>query len=281
MRLSAIGLSTLVLAAGSASALAAVRVAHLSPDTPAVSVFLGPAGGPLGQVGTGLTYGQFLPSQGSTGAYVPVPTGNYDARVDAPSLGAAGNGAITITNAALDGNTNYTIAAVGTLSALLAPSLQPTTAGLQAQVYVDDNTIAPGQARIRFIHASANTPAVDIVLDADGVNSAADPTLFGNVARFASGGYITVPAGTYQLDAYLNNRSVLATPALNNLALTVEANTVYTVWAVGLNGLVGQPPIDGSQALGMLVTVDAIPAPGAAGLLAGLGLLAARRRRVA
>lgn len=281
MRLSAIALSTLVLAAGSASALAGVRVAHLSPDTPAVSVFLGPAGGPLAQVGTGLTYGQFLPAQGSTGAYVPVPTGNYDARVDAPSLGAAGTGAITITNAALDGNTNYTIAAVGTLNSLLNPAQAPTTAALAAQVYVDDNTITPGQARIRFIHASANTPAVDIVLDADGVNDAADPTLFPNVARFASGGYITVPAGTYQLDAYLNNRGILATPALNNLSLTVNANTVYTVWAVGLNGLVGQPPADASQALGVLVTVDAIPAPGAAGLLAGLGLMAARRRRVA
>lgn len=279
MRRSVAALPAVVLLAAAASALAGVRVAHLSPDTPAVSVFLGPAGGPLAQVGTGLTYGQFLPAQAGTGAYVPVPTGSYDARVDAPSLGPAGTGAITISNAALDGNTNYTIAAVGTLNALLNPGQTPTTAALTSQVYVDDNTITPGQARIRFIHASANTPAVDIVLDADGVDNAADPVLFPNVARFATGGYITVPAGTYQLDAYLNNRAVLATPALNNLALTVQANTVYTVWAVGLNALVGQQPADASQALGVLVTVDAIPTPGAAAAMAVLGLAAVRRRR--
>jgi hypothetical protein len=267
------------VAIGVSIAPAGVRIAHLSPDTPAVSVLIGPGGGPLAEIGSGLTYGQFLPPQGTTGAYVPVPTGVYDARVDAPSLGAAGTGAITITGAALDGNTNYTIAAVGTLGSLLNPAGAPTTAALTSRVYVDDNTIAPGQARIRFIHASANTPAVDIVLDADGVNDAADPTLFANVDRFASGGYITVPAGTYQLDAYLNNRGILATPALNNLSLNVQANTVYTVWAVGLNGLVGQQPADAAQALGVLVTVDAIPAPGAAGLLAGAGLLALRRRR--
>lgn len=267
------------LAAGSLAsvALADVRVAHLSPDTPAVNVRFGGAGGPLSTIISGLTYTNLAPSTPAPGNYLPVPTGNYDIRVDAPSLGAAGTGAISVDNLPLNGSTNYTIAAVGTLGSLLAPDAN--TAPLQPQVYVDDNTIAPGQARVRFIHASANTPNVDIVLDANGINEPGDAVLFGNVARFATGGYLTLNPGTYQLDAYLNNRSILATPALNNLSLTVEANRVYTVWAVGLNGLVGQLPADPSQALTVAVTVDAVPAPGAAGLLAMAGLLVARRRR--
>lgn len=267
------------LAAGSLAsvALADVRVAHLSPDTPAVNVRFGGAGGPLSTIISGLTYANLAPSTPAPGNYLPVPTGNYDIRVDAPSLGAAGTGAISVDNLPLNGSTNYTIAAVGTLGSLLTPDAN--TAPLQPQVYVDDNTIAPGQARVRFIHASANTPNVDIVLDANGINEPGDAVLFGNVARFATGGYLTLNPGTYQLDAYLNNRSILATPALNNLSLTVEANRVYTVWAVGLNGLVGQLPADPSQALTVAVTVDAVPAPGAAGLLAMAGLLVARRRR--
>jgi hypothetical protein len=272
-------LSAALVAVGTSLAQGGVRVAHLSPDTPAVNVRFGGAGGSLSEIITGLTYSNLAPAQGTTGAYLPVPTGSYDIRVDAPSLGAAGTGAITVNSLALDGSTNYTIAAVGTLGSLLNAGQRPTTAELQPRVYVDDNTIAPGQARIRFIHASSNTPEVDIVLDADGVNSSSDPVLFGNVARFASGGYITVAPGTYQLDAYLNNRSVLATPALNNLSLTVQANTVYTVWAIGLNGLVGQLPANASENLGVAVTVDAIPGPGAAGLMLGAGVFAARRRR--
>lgn len=257
-----------------AVALSAVRVAHLSPDTPAVNVRFGPAGGPLATIITGLEYGSLAPASG----YLPVPTGSYDARVDAPSLGAAGTGAISVDGLALDGNTNYTIAAVGTLAALLDSSLTPATAPLQPRVYVDDLTSVPGQARVRFIHASANTPAVDIVLDSNGVNEPTDPVIFGNVARFDSGGYLTLAPGSYQLDAYLNDRNVLSTPALDNLLLNLEAGFVYTVWAVGLNSLVGQQPGQG-QALGVVVTVDAVPAPGFAGLLAAGGLLAARRRR--
>lgn len=256
--------------------MADVRIAHLSPDTPAVNVRAGVSGGTLLPLLNGLTYPNLAPDQGTTGAYLPLPTGSYDIRVDAPSLGV--NGAISVDGLAIDGGTNYTIAAVGTLGSLLTPS--PLTSPLQAQVYVDDRTIAPGQAKIRFIHASANTPAVDIALDADGVSSGTDPLLFTNVARFASGGYITVPAGTYQLDAYLNDRGVLATPALDNLSLAVNADTVYTVWAIGLNGLVGQLPADPSQALGVAVTVDAVvPEPATLGFVASAGMLALRRTR--
>jgi MYXO-CTERM domain-containing protein len=275
MRSAMLAVTAVLAAAG--SSYAGVRVAHLSPDTPAVNVRFGAAGGPLSTIINNLTYTNLAPAQGSTGAYLPVPTGSYDIRVDAPSLGAAGTGAISVNSLALNGSTNYTIAAVGTLGSLLN-NTGPVTAPLQPQVYVDDNTIAPGQARIRFIHASANTPAVDIVLDQAGNNNPGNPVLFGNVARFASGGYITVPAGTYKLDAFLNDRSILSTPALNDLSLTVAADTVYTVWAVGLNALVGQQPTAG-QELGVAVTVDAIPSPSAAGLLALAGIAAARRRR--
>jgi MYXO-CTERM domain-containing protein len=51
----------------------------------------------------------------------------------------------------------------------------------------------------------------------------------------------------------------------------VANNTVYSVWAMGLVNSTATP-------LQAVVTVDAVPAPGAAAVL-GLGLLGLTRRR--
>jgi hypothetical protein len=253
------------------TASAGVRVAHLSPDTPAVNVRFGAAGGALSEIITGLEYPGFAP--GAVASYLPVPTGSYDIRVDAPSLGAAGTGAISVDGVALDGNTFYTVAAVGTLSSLLTPN--PLVRPLQPLLLVDDNTIDPAAARLRFVHASADTPAVDIVAVLAGGTRL---QLFDGVATLTSGGYVTVPAGTYTIEAYLDSGTgFTGSPALTVPGVSVDIGTVYSAYAIGLSGL-GQNPGPG-QDLRVALSVDAIPEPGMLGWLAPAGALLVRRRR--
>lgn len=202
-----------------------------------------------------------------------MPTGVYDFRVDAPSLGDAGTGAIVVNGVALDGNLSYTVAAVGTLSALLAPN--PAVRPLQALLLVDDNTIDPTGARLRFVHASADTPAVDIVALLPGGERL---QLFDAVATLTSGGYVTVPAGMYTIEAYLDSGAgFVGSPALVIPGVSVDAGTVYTAFAAGLSGL-GQTPNTG-QGLSVVLAVDAIPEPAALGVLAPAAVLVVRRRR--
>lgn len=218
-----------------------VRVFHASPDAPAVDVVVNDGNPPAIQN---------LAFRSATG-YLTLPASTYNFKVR--PAGLPGPDVINA-NVPLAANTTYTVAAINTLG-----SITPA-------VYVDNNTLDPLNARIRFIHASPNAPAVDIGLQGGGV-------LFSNVTFSNSGGYISVPGGTYNLEVRLAGTStvVLPLPGVN-----VSNNAVYTAWAVGLVGGAG------SQALGAQITQDAvIPAPAAIPtLLAGVAF-AARRRRVA
>lgn len=242
-------LSTAAVLATASIAAADVRVAHLSPDTPAVDVLAGAAGSsdPKGLLFDAAMY------PGVTG-YVPVPTGSYDIDVVLDSDNSVVG--IDVDNFAIDGDTDYTIAAVGLLSG---------TPSLQALPLVDDNTINVANARVRFVHAGSNAPAVDI--DAVGVG-----TVFDDVEQFTSGGYISVPAGSYDFDVLLSgDRAAGSVLDLDGIAL--DAGTVYTVYAIGLVGSTETP-------LSALISVDAVvPEPATAGVLGAASLLLLRRRK--
>lgn len=237
-------LGSLTLALGATNALGGVRVVHASPDTPPVDVYVNTA------PGAGAPAITNLPFRSATG-YVPLPTASYRFRVT-PS-GATSPVPIDAT-ASIDGSTDYTIAAIGLLSG--TPAISPL-------VLVDDNTIDPLNARVRFVHASPDAPAVDIFA-AGGATPIWDAVTFGN-----SGGYRTIPGGSYNLEVRLDAGGGLA---LSIPGVTFDAGKVYTVFAVGRvgNGTLAAQPF-----------VDAIPAPGAGMLLAGSGLLLLRRRRSA
>lgn len=234
-------LCAIALSAGLATAALAqnanVRVIHASPDAPAVDVLVNNSPAFTNLAFTGVT------------SYASLPAAMYNVQVV-----PAGQPGPAVINAdlALSGNTDYSVLAVNRL------------ANIEPLVLVDDNTIARGQARVRFVHASPDAPAVDIAL-------AGGPVLFSNIAFREIGDYLTVGAGAYDLEARIAGTM--------NVALSVPGaffarDTVYTVYAMGLVG--------GTPSLQAIVSVDAIPAPGvaAAFALAGLGLTARRRRTV-
>ena len=130
---------------------------------------------------------------------------------------------------------NVTLAAVG-----LAPALE-------ALVLVDNNTApAAGMARVRFVHASPDAPAVDIAIKGG-------PVVLPNIAYkdFAEG---EVPAGTYDLEVRVAGSS---TVALFLPGTKIDAGKIYTVFA---EGTVTGPDGNKLQAVWASVAPSAPPA---------------------
>lgn len=112
----------------------------------------------------------------------------------------------------------------------------------------DDLTPPPaGQAKVRFVHASPDAPAVDVA-----VTGAATP-IFANVAFRSATNYETVAAGTVDLQvrAAGSNNVVLTVPGV-----TLTGGATYTIYAVGLAE--GEPAL---QALLAVESVGGVPVP--------------------
>lgn len=193
-----------------------VRVVHASPDAPAVDVLV-----------NGSAAFTNAPFKGITN-YASLEAGTYS--VDVVPTGATEPKVISA-NLTLDADKDYTVVAVGKL------------ADIEPLVLVDNNAMpAAGKAHVRFVHASPDAPAVDIAVK-DG------PVLFPNVAFKGVGDYLPVDAGTYDLEVRLAGTETVALPVNG---LTLEAGTVYTVFAMGLAGgeptLVAVPSVDAKAA---------------------------------
>ncbi len=182
---------------GPASSTAFVRVAHLSPDAPAVDVWV-----------DGTRVLRNVPFKAFS-SYLQVPAGNRQVQVT-----PAGATTPVVINAALDvsAGTYYTVAATGVLA-----SIAPT-------VLVDDPLTDKDAARIRFIHAGPDAPPVDITLT-DGT------VLFGNVAFTGSRDFITTPAGSYDLQVRVAGTDTVVL-TFNDVTLT--SGSIYSVFASGL-----------------------------------------------
>jgi hypothetical protein len=115
-----------------------------------------------------------------------------------------------------------------------------TLANIEPLLLQDDNNPAPMPfARVRFVHASPDAPAVDVKV-VDG------PFLFRNVSFKGVGDYMQVPAGTYNLEVRVAGTS---TVALSLPAVKLDGGTTYTVYAIGFAG-------GGSPALTAAVSLD-------------------------
>ncbi len=193
---------------------ARVRVAHFSPDAPAVDVYANGnfilAGVPFGAISN----------------YLTVPSGDYQVQV-APQ-GAGAEAAVIDEMLTLAPGTWITVAAANNV------------ANIQPLVFRDPEPIpAADVAKVRAYHASADAPKrVDIAPDGSGKKKAAIKKL-----RFGKGSRVLeLPAGTIDLDIRQPNKKKVL---LDIPPLDLEAGKVYSVFAVtGPDGVTVIPNVD-------------------------------------
>lgn len=255
----------LVPKAASASAASSgtgwVRLAHLSPNTPAVDVYLYSFGDPAAElVLHHVGYGVVSP-------YESLAAGDYTVAMRAAGAAATTKPVLSASLTVAPGGA-YTVAGLGPES------------GLRLQVLKDQLSTPPGKALVRVIQASLQQHAATVTWNGK-------PTVtnlsFGSVSS-----YQVVSPGTATLRVSGGSESADAT-------ITLAAGTVHTLVVLdGSKGLVldnfldaagsGDAPA-GSAATGFGGTTPRVPSPmpwlyliGAGFLLAAVGGLAACRR---
>lgn len=177
---------------------ACINVVHVSPDAPAVDVYLN------GEVALeGLEYGSFSD-------WVAVPAGEHQVQVTA--AGEAPDTAVIDAMVTLDEGTAYQIAATGLL-ADITPQIYP----------VNLTSVDEDSARLRVIHASPDAPAVDVAV-ADG------DVLVSNLEFPNASEFLTVPADTYDLEVRPTGTTDVA---LELPGVELEAGMAYDVFAIG------------------------------------------------
>ena len=168
-------------AAGSASATAPasshvgwLRLAHLSPNTPAVDVYLYSFGNPSALVVVPhVTYG-------TVSAYKAVPVGEYTVAMRGAGAPASSKPVLSTTVNIAQGKA-YTVAGMGPAK------------GLRLQVLQDRLTTPPGKALIRIIQASLEQPKVTV--------TAGSHVLAHSLAFAAVTSYQEVSPGTWNVHA--------------------------------------------------------------------------------
>ncbi|WP_243089824.1 DUF4397 domain-containing protein [Thermus neutrinimicus] len=197
---------------------AMVRVAHLSPDAPAVDVLVN------GQRAiTNLAFKEITP-------YIPLPAARVRVQV-VPT----GQDAPVVIDAELDLREGiyYTVAATGFLASIRPQVYTDALAGLFPRA---------GFARVRVVHTSPDAPAVDVAVKGG-------PVLFQNLPFPRASQYLVVAAGTYDLEVRVAGTT---TVALELPGVTLESGKTYTVFAVGSvrDGTLTVVPVVDAAALG-------------------------------
>jgi hypothetical protein len=199
-----------------------IRLAHLSPNTPAVDVYLYSFGDTNAMIVLHhVAYGTVSP-------YESVQAGDY-------SVAMRGAGASPTSQPVL--STSVTIAAG---HAYTVAGMGPES-GLRLQVLEDKLTTAPGQAEVRVIQASLKQQVVTVTLGS---------TVLASGLKFASvSDYQPVSPGTQSV-------TVSSSGGTANSSVTLAAGTVHTLVVLdGASGLEvvnledasgsGQPPAGG------------------------------------
>lgn len=237
-------LAAIAIMAGSTTAAAAapatgenglLRLAHLSPDTPAVDVYVDAVADPeAGIVLEGVGYG-------AVSDYQDVPPGAYTV-----SMREAGadpeTPPVLSTTVEVAGGTARTVAGVGLFADL----------GLQV---IEDSLETPpaGQARVRVLAGAANADSIDLTL-ADGTEVAA------GVDFAATSEYVDVPAGTSALQVSAGG------DAPTELPVELEAGSVYSLVVLDEeDGLTVTPVLDAAGSAVMPVGGVETGAGGTAG----------------
>jgi Domain of unknown function (DUF4397) len=137
------GAASAAAAAPASSSVGWIRLAHLSPNTPAVDVYLYSYGDPSAMtVLKSVAYGDVSP-------YMKLATGEYT--VAMRGAGAkSGSAPVLSTNVQVKAGGAYTVAGMGPAS------------GLRLEILTDQLTTPPGQALVRVIQASLHENQVTV-----------------------------------------------------------------------------------------------------------------------
>jgi hypothetical protein len=254
-----------VATASAATGTGWIRLAHLSPNTPAVDVYLYSFGDSSAQIVLHhVAYGTVSP-------YEQVPTGDYTVAMRAAGASATSAPVLSASVDVVAGKA-YTVAGLGPES------------GLRLQVLDDQLATAPGKALVRVIQASLKQSVVSVNWGGDMLQSSLK---FGVVSS-----YQTVSSGTATLTVSGGGDTATA-------SVPLAAGTVHTLVVLdGPKGLQIDDLLDaagsgtdpaGAAATGfggMAPRAPSSPLPWLAAIGAGLLLAAAgglrfRSRRVA
>jgi hypothetical protein len=263
----ALGLAGLFGTAASAASASTgtgyLRLAHLSPNTPAVDVYLYSFGDPSAMVVLHhVAYGDVSP-------YQQVASGEYTVAMRAAGATATSKPVLSTTIDVVSGDA-YTVAGVGPFS------------GLRLQVLDDRLTTPPNKALVRVIQASMHQTSVTV--------TAGSATLGRNLDFTAVTRYKAVDPGTV---------TVTATGATEHgsTQYTLAADTIYTfvvldnsghlkvtglVDSAGANSMPQGGPQTGFGGTAARPGASLLPWVGAAAaglLVAAGGLIRLRRRR--
>jgi hypothetical protein len=196
-----LGISALAASpAAGADSVGYVRLAHLSPDTPDVDVY-------LSKVGDTSFKRQKFPhvGYGIMSNYLALPLGTYAVAMrlaDAPESSPP----VLTTQVTVEGGAAYTVAGVG------------KNAGLGLKVFNDDlSRPGSGKSKVRIIQASVKAPVLDVALS--------DGTPIANGVEFATTTpYQLVKPGTWTLQ--LKPRGAGATSTVD---ARLGAGNVYSL----------------------------------------------------
>src|SRR5487761_749146 len=181
-------------AAATRQATGYLRLAHLSPNTPAVDVYL------YSVCNSSAMVVVHHESYGTVSAYQPVPAGDYTVAMRAAGKSSSSPPVLSTTVRILAGHA-YTVAGLG------------PAAGLRLQVLDDSLTTPPGRSLVRVIQASLKEHMVTV--------TAGGQTLTKNLAFGSVTSYVSVPAGTWKVTATGTTTA--------SKSITLSADTTHTL----------------------------------------------------
>jgi hypothetical protein len=196
-----------------------VRLAHLSPDTPDVDVYLDRVSGGVAKVFPGVGYG-------TVSAYLTLATGTYAVAMR-PAGAPSTEPPVLATSVTVVSGHAYTVAGVG------------THADLGLRVIDDDLSLPPpGRAKLRIVQASLRAPVMS-------VSVAGGPVIADDIAFATTTDYLDVTPGRLTLVAQGAGGGLTAT-----LTASVAAGDVYSLIVLDAagGGLTTQLRIDAQRA---------------------------------
>jgi hypothetical protein len=190
-----------------------VRIIHASPAVGTADVFVDGA--------------KLLSSFafGTVTGYAPIPPGPHKVQI---SLVGKGIGASAISETlSVNPGIAYTIAAIGA---------QSTT--LSLEVFVDNNLLSPGTAKLRVYQLSPDAGSVFV--------AAGGKTLLSGISYKRASNYLVIPAGGYTFDVTSSTHN-----ATVSTSATLNANTVGSLFVVGMFNGTPKGELVTSQAAGL------------------------------